>query len=150
MGRKKHHNPHYFPPKCTHLPSTSRRNSLLPFFSSLSLSEHYFLTSVFQPRLLPPPQPRGGWELLSDVPDICICSPAQEAALEVRSVTPVWLSSAIVIRVCSNNSSKASGRLFLLFGCVFASQTPLNPPASRVSASSAISGSSLCIFLKAF
>ena len=92
--------------------------------SARSPIEHYAsekcsgATSAFQTRLLPPSQPRGRWDLLSHVPKISICSPAQEAALEVRSLTPERLSSAIVIRVCSNNSSKAS-RPLLSWPCGF-------------------------------
>ena len=82
-------------------------------------SEKYSgVTSAFQTRLLPPSQPRGRWDLLSHVPKISICSPAQAAALEVRSLTPHWLDSLSLPKVLFFISSKAS-RPLLSWPCGF-------------------------------
>jgi hypothetical protein len=56
--------------------------------------------------------------LLSHIPKISICSPAQEAALEVRSLTPHWLDSLSLPQVLFFDFSKAS-RPFLSWPCGF-------------------------------
>jgi hypothetical protein len=57
-------------------------------------------------------------DLLSHVPKISICSPAQEAALEIRSLTPHWLESSSLPKVHFFISSKAS-RPLLSWPCGF-------------------------------
>ena len=86
-------------------------------FSARLPIEHYAsekcsgATSAFQTRLLPPSQPRGRWDLLSHDPKISICSPAQEAALEVRSLTPHRLDSLSLPQVFVFISSKSKPAL---------------------------------------